>query len=448
MAQVKTAFFCKNCGTQYAKWQGQCHACKEWNTITEEILHKPKTEAWKSTENGSSNAPVLVQEVSSDQQKRAKTDDPELDRVLGGGIVPGALMLLAGEPGIGKSTLLLQLGLHVSYKTLYVSGEESMAQIKLRSKRMDGVSENCYLLNETNVERILTQAQQLQPKLLIVDSVQTLHTDMIDSGAGSVSQIRECTAALQRFAKQTHIPVVLVGHITKDGMIAGPKILEHMVDVVLHFEGDRNHMYRILRTPKNRFGATAELGIYEMLSNGLRPVTNPSELLISNKSQGLSGHAIAATLEGMRPMLIECQALVSSAVYGTPQRSCTGFNAKRLNMLLAVLEKRAGFKLGAKDVFLNLAGGIRIEDPALDLAVVAAVLSSSLDVAIPEGYTFAAEIGLSGELRNVSRMEQRIQEAEKLGFHTLVVAQKTQTKSAKIEVVPLDNIRSLVDLLF
>lgn len=304
------------------------------------------------------------------------------------------------------------------------------------------------MLNETNVEQILTQANTLKPKLLIVDSIQTLQTDLIDSGAGSVSQVRECTSALQRFAKQMHIPVLVVGHITKDGMIAGPKILEHMVDVVLHFEGDRNYLYRILRTPKNRFGSTAELGIYEMESKGLRIVENPSELLISSSSSNLSGHAIAATLEGMRPMLIECQALVSSAVYGTPQRSSTGFNVKRLNMLLAVLEKRAGFKLGAKDVFLNLAGGIRIEDPALDLAVAAAILSSSLDVVIPEKFCFAAEVGLSGELRNVPRVEQRIQEAEKLGFTTLVVAQKSKLPNSKLKVIALDNIRGLVELLF
>jgi len=356
--------------------------------------------------------------------------------------------LLAGEPGVGKSTLLLQLALQVNYPTLYVSGEESLTQIKLRSNRMNNGNSECFLLNETNVEQILTQANTLKPKLLIVDSIQTLQTDLIDSGAGSVSQVRECTSALQRFAKQMHIPVLVVGHITKDGMIAGPKILEHMVDVVLHFEGDRNYLYRILRTPKNRFGSTAELGIYEMESKGLRIVENPSELLISSSSSNLSGHAIAATLEGMRPMLIECQALVSSAVYGTPQRSSTGFNVKRLNMLLAVLEKRAGFKLGAKDVFLNLAGGIRIEDPALDLAVAAAILSSSLDVVIPEKFCFAAEVGLSGELRNVPRVEQRIQEAEKLGFTTLVVAQKSKLPTSKLKVIALDNIHGLVELLF
>jgi DNA repair protein RadA/Sms len=367
---------------------------------------------------------------------------------LGGGVVPGSLVLLAGEPGVGKSTLLLQLALQVNYPTLYVSGEESLTQIKLRSNRMNNGNSKCFLLNETNVEQILTQANTLKPKLLIVDSIQTLQTDLIDSGAGSVSQVRECTSALQRFAKQMHIPVLVVGHITKDGMIAGPKILEHMVDVVLHFEGDRNYLYRILRTPKNRFGSTAELGIYEMESKGLRIVENPSELLISSSSSNLSGHAIAATLEGMRPMLIECQALVSSAVYGTPQRSSTGFNVKRLNMLLAVLEKRAGFKLGAKDVFLNLAGGIRIEDPALDLAVAAAILSSSLDVVIPEKFCFAAEVGLSGELRNVPRVEQRIQEAEKLGFTTLVVAQKSKLPTSKLKVIALDNIRGLVELLF
>lgn len=448
MAKVKTAFFCKNCGTQYSKWQGQCHACKEWNTIAEEVLQNPKTKNWNPSPATQNATPVPIHEVSENQQPRLRTGDSELDCVLGGGIVPGSLVLLAGEPGVGKSTLLLQLALQVKYPTLYVSGEESLTQIKLRSNRMEEENEHCYLLNETNVEQILVQVNKLKPKLLIVDSVQTLQTDVIDSGAGSVSQVRECTSALQRFAKQMHIPVLLVGHITKDGMIAGPKILEHMVDVVLHFEGDRNYMYRILRTPKNRFGSTAELGIYEMQSKGLRIVQNPSELLISTNSSQLSGHAIAATLEGMRPMLIECQALVSSAVYGTPQRSSTGFNVKRLNMLLAVLEKRAGFKLGAKDVFLNLAGGIRIDDPALDLAVAAAILSSSLDVAIPEKYCFAAEVGLSGELRNVPRIEQRIQEAEKLGFTTLVVAQKNTMPASKLKVIALDNIRDLVELLF
>ena len=347
MAKVKTAFFCKHCGTQHSKWQGHCHACKEWNTIVEEVLQKPKNEAWQAPLHSQSSVPIPICEVSENQQARLATGDTELDRVLGGGVVTGSLVLLAGEPGVGKSTLLLQLALQVDYPTLYVSGEESLTQIKLRSNRMNNSSSHCYLLNETNVEQILTQANTLKPKLLIVDSIQTLQTDLIDSGAGSVSQVRECTSALQQFAKQMQIPVLVVGHITKDGMIAGPKILEHMVDVVLHFEGDRNYLYRILRTPKNRFGSTAELGIYEMESKGLRIVENPSELLISSTSSNLIGHAIAATLEGMRPMLIECQALVSSAVYGTPQRSSTGFNVKRLNMLLAVLEIRAGFKLGA-----------------------------------------------------------------------------------------------------
>jgi len=448
MAKVKTAFICKHCGAHYSKWQGQCHACREWNTIIEEVLHKPKNEAWEAPNNSQPNVPIPIAEVSENPQVRLATGDAELDRVLGGGIVPGSLVLLAGEPGVGKSTLLLQLALQVNYPTLYVSGEESLTQIKLRSSRMNNGNPQCFLLNETNVEQILNQANKLKPKLLIVDSIQTLQTDLIDSGAGSVTQVRECTSTLQRFSKQMLIPVFVVGHITKDGMIAGPKILEHMVDVVLHFEGDRNYLYRILRTPKNRFGSTSELGIYEMESKGLRIIENPSELLISSSSSNLSGHAIAATLEGMRPMLIECQALVSSAVYGTPQRSSTGFNIKRLNMLLAVLEKRAGFKLGAKDVFLNLAGGIRIEDPALDLAIAAAILSSSLDVVIPEKYCFAAEVGLSGELRNVPRVEQRIQEAEKLGFTTLVLAQKSKLPTSKLKVIELDNIRGLVELLF
>ena len=374
--------------------------------------------------------------------------DVELDRVLGGGIVPGSMMLVGGEPGIGKSTLLLQVALAVKGKVVYVSGEESEHQIKLRSARVSEESSECFLLTETNTQSLLHHLGALKPALVVIDSIQTLDSSMLDSTAGSVPQIRACTAELIQFAKNTQTPVFLVGHITKDGAIAGPKVLEHMVDTVLHFEGDRNHVYRILRAHKNRFGTTAELGIYTMAQEGLMAVSNPSALLISNESAGLSGHAIGATVEGIRPMLIEVQALVSSAVYGTPQRSSTGFDNKRLNMMLAVLEKRAGFQLGAKDVFLNLAGGIRLDDPGLDLAVMVAILSSSLDVAIPKGYTFAAEVGLSGELRNVPKMEQRMQEAAKLGFERMVVAQAVKTVPKGLEVIRLATIQDLVGHLF
>ena len=448
MAKVKKAFFCTSCGTQHAQWQGQCSSCKSWNTLQEEVLENSKTNVWQSEKSTTKASPVRIQDVAVDALKRLSSGDSELDRVLGGGIVPGAMMLVGGEPGIGKSTLLLQVALSVSGKVVYVSGEESEQQIKLRSARVTEESSECYLLAETRTQSLLHHLGTLKPALVIIDSIQTLHSDVIDSAAGSVSQIRTATAELLQFAKQTQTPVFLVGHITKDGAIAGPKVLEHMVDTVLHFEGDRNHMYRILRAHKNRFGTTAELGIYTMAQEGLLPVTNPSALLISSESAGLSGHAIGATVEGIRPMLIEVQALVSSAVYGTPQRSSTGFDNKRLNMLLAVLEKRAGFQLGAKDVFLNIAGGIRLDDPALDLAVMVAILSSSLDVAIPKGYVFAAEVGLSGELRNVPKMEQRMQEAAKLGFERMVVAQKETSAPKGLEVIRLATIQELVAHLF
>lgn len=449
MAKVKKAFFCTSCGTQHAQWQGQCSSCKSWNTLHEEVLDNSKSPAWESEKTTPTKAsPIRIQDVSIDTLKRLSSGDSELDRVLGGGIVPGAMMLVGGEPGIGKSTLLLQVALSVSGKVVYVSGEESEQQIKLRSARVTEESSECYLLTETRTQSLLHHLGTLKPALVIIDSIQTLHSDVIDSAAGSVSQIRTCTAELLQFAKSTQTPVFLVGHITKDGAIAGPKVLEHMVDTVLHFEGDRNHMYRILRAHKNRFGTTAELGIYTMAQEGLLPVANPSALLISSESAGLSGHAIGATIEGIRPMLIEVQALVSSAVYGTPQRSSTGFDNKRLNMLLAVLEKRAGFQLGAKDVFLNIAGGIRLDDPALDLAVMVAILSSSLDVAIPKGYAFAAEVGLSGELRNVPKMEQRMQEAAKLGFERMVVAQKVTSAPKGLEVIRFATIQELVAHLF
>lgn len=418
MAKVKTTFFCQNCGSQFAKWQGQCSSCKEWNTIVEEVIQKETKASWKSNEKNTSRVskPLLIHEISSTTEKRMPTSDQELDRVLGGGIVPGSLILLGGEPGIGKSTLLLQISLKLPYKTLYVSGEESQKQIKMRAERISQKNANCFVLTETKTQNIFKQISEIKPDIVIIDSIQTLHSDYIESSAGSISQIRECTTELIKYAKESGTPVLLIGHITKDGNIAGPKILEHMVDTVLQFEGDRNHVYRILRSLKNRFGSTSELGIYEMLSNGLREVSNPSEILISKNEDELSGTAIAATLEGARPLMIEIQALVSTAVYGTPQRSATGYNAKRLNMLLAVLEKRAGFKLAAKDVFLNITGGISIDDTAIDLAVVAAILSSNEDEEISKTNCFAAEIGLAGEIRPINRIDQRISEAEKLGF--------------------------------
>ncbi len=452
MAKVKTTFFCQSCGAQYARWQGQCNSCKEWNTIVEEIIQKEEKVAWKSETATTTKAskPLRIDEIDSTQEIRMDTRDGELNRVLGGGIVPGSLILLGGEPGIGKSTLLLQISLKLPYKTLYVSGEESQKQIKMRAERINPISDNCYILTETKTQNIFKQIEAIEPEIVIIDSIQTLHTEYIESSPGSISQIRETTAELIKFAKETNIPVILIGHITKDGSIAGPKILEHMVDTVLQFEGDRNHVYRILRSLKNRFGSTAELGIYEMLGSGLREVSNPSEILISNKDEELSGTAIASTLEGMRPLMLEIQALVSTAVYGTPQRSTTGYNAKRLNMILAVLEKRAGFRLGAKDVFLNITGGISVDDPAIDLAVVAAILSSNEDISISKDFCFAGEVGLSGEIRPVSRVDQRIQEAEKLGFSTIFVSKynKIAVKNLGIKIRLVAKIEDIASELF
>lgn len=452
MSKVKTAFFCQNCGSQYAKWQGQCNACKQWNTIVEEIIQKEDKPTWRTpvSEIKKAAKPLKIREIDSAHEVRMDTCDGELNRVLGGGIVPGSLILLVGEPGIGKSTLLLQISLKLPYKTLYVSGEESQKQIKMRAERINPNSENCYILTETKTQNIFRQIQEIEPEILIIDSIQTLHTEYIEASPGSISQIRETTAELIKFAKETNIPVILIGHITKDGNIAGPKILEHMVDTVLQFEGDRNHVYRILRSLKNRFGSTSELGIYEMLGSGLREVSNPSEILISHKDASLSGTAIATTLEGMRPLMIEIQALVSTAVYGTPQRSTTGYNAKRLNMILAVLEKRAGFRLGTKDVFLNITGGISIDDPAIDLAVVAAILSSNEDIPIEEGFCFAGEVGLSGEIRPVNRVDQRIQEAEKLGFSTIFVSKynKIALKKTAIKIRLVSKIEDVASELF
>ena len=452
MTKVKTTFFCQKCGTPHSKWQGQCNGCKEWNTLVEEVIEKKERKGWVETKSTSTKGthPVRIQEIDTDKEPRISTNDSELNRVMGGGLVPGSITLLGGEPGIGKSTLLLQISLQIKGKVLYVSGEESQKQIKLRAERIDLQNTNCYVLSETVTQKIFKQIKLLDPDIVIIDSIQTLQTQYIESSSGSVSQIKECTSELIQFAKKTHTPVFLVGHITKDGTIAGPKVLEHMVDTVLHFEGDRNHLYRIIRAQKNRFGSTDEIGIYEMLSNGLRIVTNPSELLISQTNREMSGHAIAATIEGVRPLMIEVQALVSTAVYGTPQRSTTGFNAKRLNMLLAVLEKRAGFQLGTKDVFLNITGGISSEDPAIDLAVVAAVLSSYHDIALPKEICFSAEIGLSGELRPVSKLDQRISESKKLGFETIVISKGTKNKSngTGINLLSLTKIEEVVALLF
>jgi DNA repair protein RadA/Sms len=452
MAQLKTSFFCQNCGAQYAKWQGQCNSCKQWNTIVEEVIQKEEKQAWKPSTGEVKKAarPLKINEIDSAAEIRLNTGDAELNRVLGGGLVPGSLTLLGGEPGIGKSTLLLQISLKLPYRTLYVSGEESQKQIKMRAERITPSADNCYILTETKTQNIFKQIETILPEVVIIDSIQTLHTDYIESSAGSISQIRETTAELIKFAKETNVPVILIGHITKDGSIAGPKILEHMVDTVLQFEGDRNHVYRILRSLKNRFGSTAELGIYEMLGTGLREVANPSEILISHKEEELSGTAIATTMEGMRPLMVEIQALVSSAVYGTPQRSTTGYNAKRLNMILAVLEKRAGFRLGAKDVFLNITGGINVDDPAIDLAVVAAILSSNEDIPVNKDFCFAGEIGLSGEIRPINRVEQRILEAEKLGFSTIFVSKynKISLKNTLIEIRLVAKIEDVAAHLF
>ncbi|MGD1843088.1 MAG: DNA repair protein RadA [Thermonemataceae bacterium] len=437
MAKVKKAYFCQSCGYESAKWMGKCPACGEWNTFVEEVIQKDnglKKGNWRvTTSQKVANKPKAIKEIKHEEQTRITTPDTELNRVLGGGIVPGSLVLIGGEPGIGKSTLMLQIALQLSpYKILYVSGEESELQIKMRAERINAKNEHCYLLAETSALNIFKQLEVLEPDVLIIDSIQTLQSSFIESAAGSISQVRECTAELMKYAKESSTPVFLIGHITKEGTLAGPKVLEHMVDTVLQFEGDRHLVYRILRTSKNRFGSTAELGIYEMLATGLRLVTNPSEILISQREEALSGVTIGATLEGNRPLLIEIQSLVSPATYGTPQRSSTGFDAKRLNMLLAVLEKRGGFRLGAQDVFLNIAGGLKVEDPAIDLAVCISIVSSYEDIAVTNGVCFAAEIGLGGEIRAVSKIENRISEAEKLGFHTIFIS-KYNLKGLNLE---------------
>lgn len=453
MAKTKSVYVCQNCGAESVKWLGRCPSCGEWNTYVEERITK-ETSSRPGLVNVSRNAiPTPIREIDSDNELRVDTKIGELNRILGGGIVPGSVILLGGEPGIGKSTLALQLALGLkSQKVLYISGEESARQVKLRADRINNDSQDCLILNETLLENILTQTERVCPELVVIDSIQTLYTDTIESSPGSVSQVRETAAALLRYAKTSGTPVILIGHITKDGSIAGPKVLEHIVDVVLQFEGDQNYLYRILRSAKNRFGSTSEIGIFEMQSGGLVEVTNPSEILLSHREEMLSGIAVAATIDGARPFLIETQALVSTAVYGTPQRSTTGFDPRRLNMLLAVLERRAGFRLANKDVFLNIAGGLRVNDPAIDLAIISAILSSTFDVAIAGSTCFAAEVGLSGEIRPVSRLDQRIAEAAKLGMSRAFVSKYNLKKSdvhpKGIEVIPLGRIEELVKALF
>lgn len=457
MSKIKTSFFCQQCGHESVKWVGQCPSCSQWNTFVEEQSQKDnskKKNGWEDYNDGKRiNKTIALNKIISTEEERMPTTDTELNRVLGGGIVPGSLVLVAGEPGIGKSTLFLQIGLWLKdIAVLYISGEESEQQIKMRAERMKLMNDNFYLLTETSTQTIFQEIKKLKPQLVIVDSIQTLQTPFIDSSPGSVSQIRECAAEFQRFAKETNTPVFLIGHITKDGSIAGPKILEHMVDTVLQFEGDRHYAYRILRTLKNRFGSTAELGIYEMTGEGMRAVLNPSEILITQKEEQLSGIAIAATIEGMRPLLIEVQALVTQSVYGTPQRTVSGFDLRRLQLLLAVLEKRGGFHFGVKDVFLNIAGGIKVEDPSIDLAVLCALLSSYEDVALPQQICFAGEVGLSGEIRAVNRIDQRIAEAEKLGFEKIIVSKYNQRgldkKKFNIEVVTMGRVEEVYKYLF
>ncbi|MCS6935343.1 MAG: DNA repair protein RadA [Chitinophagales bacterium] len=456
MSKTKTVFYCQNCGNQSPKWMGRCPVCNEWNTYAEEVIDRQaERHREKHARNGekpAENTPVPLTQVDETNLERTDTRDTELNRVLGGGIVPGSIVLIGGEPGIGKSTLLLQLALRLhDKKILYVTGEESDRQIKMRAERIGIKNDHCFLLTETNTQQIFKHAAALAPDIIIIDSVQTLYTTYIDSPAGSVSQVRECTAEVMRFAKERCVPVFLIGHITKDGMIAGPKVLEHIVDTVLQFEGDRHHTYRILRTVKNRFGSTSETGIYEMTGDGLRPVLNPSEILLTQRDEPLSGIAVAAMMEGLRPMLIETQALVTPAFYGTPQRSATGFDVRRLNMLLAVLEKRAGLRFGTKDVFLNIAGGLRVDDPAIDLGVVAALSSSYNDISVPYNFAFAAEVGLSGEVRAVSRIEQRITEAEKLGFEKIFISkfnQKIDTGRYQIAIESIGRVQQLMEALY
>ncbi len=457
MAKTKTVYICSNCGADSPKWIGKCPNCGEWNTYVEETVVKESPAARRGAAAFSTSTkprPVLLRDISAEKEERLDMKDEELNRVLGGGLVRGSLVLIGGEPGIGKSTLILQTVLKLpELRVLYVSGEESSKQLKMRADRIDPDNQNCLILCETNLEQIFAHVENVKPDLLVVDSIQTVFTENVESSPGSITQVRECSAAILKYAKESGVPVLLIGHINKEGSIAGPKVLEHIVDTVLQFEGDLHYMYRILRSIKNRFGSTAELGIYEMRQDGLRQVSNPSELLLTQNHEGLSGVAIAAAIEGIRPFLIETQALVSTAVYGTPQRSATGFDIRRMNMLLAVLEKRAGFKLAQKDVFLNIAGGLRVNDPAIDLAVLSAILSSSLDISIETGVCMAGEIGLSGEIRPVNRIEQRIMEAEKLGFSRIIIPFNNlkgfnASPKSRIEIVQVRKVEEAFRQLF
>ena len=448
MATIKKNFSCNNCGAKYPKWMGQCIQCGEWNTIEEEIIKSKKIPEQKILENNSKVQEI--KDISTQKNERIKIYDNELNRVLGGGLVPGSLILISGEPGIGKSTLMLQISISINKKVLYVSGEESQQQIKIRANRISNDQTECYILTETNLELILKSIENILPEIIVIDSIQTIQTDNIDNSQGSTPQIKECTSTLIKVAKQTGIPIIIIGHITKDGNIAGPKVLEHMVDVVLNFEGDKNHQYRILRSKKNRFGSTSEIGIYEMFDKGLQIVKNPSELFTSNRDEALSGNSIGITIDGNRSIMVEIQALVSSAVYGTPQRISNGFNSKRLNMLLAILEKKLGFKIGIKDVFINITGGIKIEDPALDLAVVSSILSSNTNLSIDSKVCFCAEIGLSGELRNVSNINLRISEAERLGYEKIIISKGSKLNyiNSKIQILKFSKLNDVVKEVF
>ena len=454
MAKTKSVYVCQNCGVSSPKWIGRCPSCGEWNSFVEEIVSKePTSKIQIAGFETTVQKPVLITDVETTVESRIDTNNNELNRVLGGGLVNGSLVLLGGEPGIGKSTLVLQVVLNLKDKrTLYVSGEESVNQLKLRAERLKFKNPDCYIVSETSLEQVFVHVQNVKPDLVIIDSIQTITTENIESSPGSVSQVRECTAALLKFCKTSAIPVLLIGHINKEGSIAGPKVLEHIVDTVLQFEGDQHYMYRILRPIKNRFGSTSELGIFEMQQSGLREVSNPSELLLTQNHEGLSGVAIASAIEGIRPFLIEVQSLVSSAAYGIPQRSSTGFDLRRLNMLLAVLEKRAGFKLSQKDVFMNLAGGIKVNDPAIDLAVISAILSSSLDIALETHVCMAGEVGLSGEIRPINRIEQRIHEAEKLGFKKMIIPntnlKSLDLKKINIELIQVRKVEEAFRVLF
>lgn len=453
MAKTKTVYFCKNCGYESVKWIGKCPACNQWNTFVEQSVAKNESNLVAEFADKKKKAPIIIGNINVTNEERFDMHDQEFNRVLGGGLVPGSLVLLGGEPGIGKSTLILQTALQITdKKILYISGEESTNQLKLRADRLNKSSDNCYIVSDTSLENILLYIKDLQPDIVVIDSIQTIATESVDSSPGSLSQVRECSALLLRLAKESHIPIILIGHINKEGSIAGPKVLEHIVDTVIQFEGDQHHIYRILRSIKNRFGSTSEIGIYEMRQDGLREVHNPSELLLSQEHSGMSGVAIAAAIEGVRPFLIEIQSLVSSAVYGMPQRSTTGFDLKRMNMLLAVLEKRVGFKLAQKDVFLNIAGGIKVNDPAIDLAVISAILSSNMDVSIDTTICVAGEIGLSGEIRPVNRIEQRIREADKLGFKKFILPkfnlQGIDTTNLAIELLPVQKVEQAFKYLF